>query len=655
MKFLVKSMLLAISMSTAATSVAADVKQSVLEKYAKHAQFMDLKISPNGEYLAATSRDENGDVQLTVLDVENQGIKSVTKANKGQSVSSFNWVSDERLVMTIAREVGALESAVPTGEILGMNADGSNQTILTGYRSEHLKRYTQIVDLLPDEPEQIMVFAINPRSKEPFIDLYRVKVDSGRARPEGRIPLRWYRSTNVRVLLDDDGVSRMALGVDPENDNQSVIMVRDGANEDWREVARYDTNGGSFNPIDVMPNGKQVIGLSDTETDTQALATMSLKDGSIEVLAAHPATDLMPIMSIKEGRSNELIGGAYEYNGIDVVMFDGVNDTDFQSIVMSLTKAFPNAQVGINSATLDNKRMILTVGSANHPTQFYLYDAEQRALSVITQSKPWLDKASIPQTQIISYQSRDGKTIKALLTLPKDKEAKDLPLILLPHGGPHGIRDSLTRLDSDAKVLAEHGYAVLQPNFRGSGGYGREFLEAGYKNWGTSMIDDMTDGVMHLIEKGIADQERMCVYGASYGGYAALMSVIREQELYDCAIGFVGVYDLNMMFNDGDVSEATAGQNFLNMVLPADKAEREKQSPVHQIDQLKVPVFIIQGGQDVRVPPAQAYALRDALDAKDHPYEWMYKENEGHGFYKPENNIERWTRMLQFLDKHIDG
>lgn len=629
------------------------VKESVLERYSKHAQFMNIKISPSGNFLAATSRNEGGQVVLTVLDIENREVLSITKGQT-QSISSFNWVNDERILMTMAREVGSLETPVPTGEVFAMDADGGNQKILTGWRSDGLKRYAQVIDLLPEEPDQVMIYGIARNSSEPFIDLFRLKVDSGRTRPAGRIPLRWYPSTNVQVLLDDEGISRLALGVDPEARNESVIMVRDGANEDWREVARYEADGGSFNPIDVTPSGEKVVGLSDTDTDTKALATMNLKSGETEVIAEHPATDLMPVMSLKNGRSNELVGGAYEYDSIEVVLFEGVEDRSFQNVIQSLSQAFPNTRVGVNSATTDNSKMVLTVSSANHPTEFYLFDAEKKALSLITQSKPWLDKADIPQTQIISYKSRDGLTIKALLTLPKNKKAEDLPLILLPHGGPHGIRDSLTGMDADAKVLAEHGYAVLQPNFRGSGGYGREFLKAGYKNWGTTMINDMTDGVMHLVDKGIADKGRMCVYGASYGGYAALMTVIREPDLYKCTVGFVGVYDLNLMFEQGDISEADAGQNYLSMVLPEDKAEREKQSPLHQLDKLKVPVFIIHGGEDVRVPIEHAYRLRDALEDKEHPYEWLVKEKEAHGFYKPENNIERWEKMLTFFDKHLN-
>ncbi|QZN91532.1 alpha/beta hydrolase family protein [Idiomarina abyssalis] len=627
--------------------------KSVLEDYAKHAQFMNIKISPQGNYLAATSRTPEGSINLTVLDVNNQEVLSVTQGRGKESVSDFNWVSDERLVMSMAREVGSYETPFATGEIFAMDADGGNQKILTGWRSDGLKQYARIIDLLPDEPDQVMIYSTSNSASEPYVDIYRLKVDSGRVKSEGRIPVRRYEGTNVQVYLDDDGVTRLATGEEPHKANEKVIMTRPGANKEWKEVARFGQKEGNFLPIDILPDGKTAVGLSDVVTDTNALTTMNLATGEISVMAEHPETDLSPIMSIRNGRANEVIGAAYEYDNIDTVFFTDIEDEYFAKVVQSLTNAFPNASVNINSATLDNSKIVLSVSSANHPREFYLFDAEKRALSLIIKSKPWLDKEEIPQTEIISYKARDGLTIKALLTLPKGQKAEDLPLILLPHGGPHGPRDSLTALNPDAKVLAEHGYAVLQPNFRGSGGYGREFLQSGYKNWGTTMINDMTDGVMHVVEEGIVDKDRMCVYGASYGGYAALMTVIREPDLYKCTIGFVGVYDLNMMFKEGDIPETESGLNYLDMALPNTEEERNAQSPVHLVNKLKVPVFIIQGGKDVRVPPKQAYALRDALEERDHPYEWMFKDSEGHGFYKPENNIERWTRMLTFLDKHI--
>ncbi|HET8817087.1 MAG TPA: prolyl oligopeptidase family serine peptidase [Pseudidiomarina sp.] len=643
---------LLISLPTSAT----DIQTTILENYAKPAQFIDIKISPKGSYLAATARDNEGSVQLSVLDIKNFDILSVTQSADGESVNSFNWVNDKRLVITMAREVGALDIPAPTGELFAMNADGSRKTVLTGPRSRDGEYViANVVDWLPNQDDRIMIYTASMFESDQFLTLWEVDVDSGAKRRAGRIPIRAGNGTSSRVLVDQAGDARVATGVIPADNNAIVIMARDGANEDWYEIMRYHEDDGGFAPITIMPNGYEVMGLSNSETDTQSISIYNLKTRTEEVVATHPDVDLEPLMSIRDGYPNDLIGAWFEYDKIDAVFFQGSEDDDFAQVVQSLMATFPGRSVSVNSATKDANQVILRVASANDPATFYLFDRQARKLTPIAQAQPWLKKEQIPTTQTIVYEAKDGTKITALLTLPRGQEAKKLPLILLPHGGPHGIRETIGALDTDAKVLATHGYAVLQPNFRGSGGFGLEFQSAGYRKWGTLMIDDMTAGVDYLIEQGIADPERMCTYGASYGAYAALMSVIREPNKYNCAIGFVGVYDLDLMFEEGDTTEVEAGQNFLAKIFHPDASERHQQSPVHRADEVTVPVFLIHGEKDRRAPLTHAKRLRAKFDELGHDYEWMTKEEEGHGFYKPENNIERWTRMLEFLDKHIDA
>ncbi|MGQ4276418.1 prolyl oligopeptidase family serine peptidase [Pseudidiomarina sp. E22-M8] len=652
MKYSILLGLVALAIPALSFSSTADTE--LLESYARHSQYLDVKISPEGDYLAATSRTTDGTVQLTVIDIGASKIISVTQGRGNESVGSFQWANNERLVMTMAREVGSLDQPVPTGELFAMDADGSKQVILTGPRSDSGEYvFAQVVDYLPEQPDAVMIYQRSFTSAEPYLDLYTMKITSGRKRSEGRIPLKAYRSTNVQVILDDKGVSRMVLGVAPEEGNKTVILGRDGANQEWYEVMSYHEEEGGFVPLMMLPGTDQVLGLSDSTSDTRALSVLDISSKEETILAEHPDTDLMPIMSVKNGRANEVIGAAFEHQGIDAFFFSDVADADYSKLVQSLIATFPGKSVSINSSTRDNGILTVRVDSVNSPTKFYMFDRDKGKLALIAAAKPWLENHDIPTTKTIVYKSRDGLDIYALLTLPKGGDVSDLPLILLPHGGPHGIRDTMTRMDSDAKVFAEHGYAVVQPNFRGSGGYGREFLELGYKNWGTTMINDMTDGVQHLIKEGIADEDRVCVYGASYGGYAAVQSGVREPDLYQCIVGFVGVYNLNLMYEQGDIQEARAGRNYLDQVLPSAEEGREAQSPVNNVDKLKAPVFIIQGGADVRVPEAHAFGLRDALKERNHPYEWMYKEAEGHGFYKPENNVERWQKMLAFFDQYI--
>jgi dipeptidyl aminopeptidase/acylaminoacyl peptidase len=253
----------------------------------------------------------------------------------------------------------------------------------------------------------------------------------------------------------------------------------------------------------------------------------------------------------------------------------------------------------------------------------------------------------------VSFTARDGLTIHGYVTAPLGSESRPLPTVVLVHGGPHGPRDNWG-FDPSVQALATHGYAVLQINFRGSGGYGQAFERAGYRNWGTTMQDDLTDGVRWAIEQNITDPARICIFGGSYGGYAALMSPVREPGLYRCAVGYVGVYSLPMMFDKGDVPRSPAGRAFQQRILPETEAEQRAQSPAYNVDKLNLPIMLVHGGKDQRVPIDQMEFLIKQLRAVGKPPERvLVKPKEGHGFQIPENNVELFSSMLEFFDAHI--
>lgn len=628
--------------------------QPTIEEYARHAQIMTAKISPDGTYLAFTNRDDDGVVRLAVVERETMEPVSNAGLAGNDSISDFNWANDERLIINIARERGRFEGASPTGELYAMNANGSRRVMLTGMRSASRSRAsTQVLDWLPEDDSRILISSFSWDNREPEMEIYQLRIDTGQLRRHDRAPLRSRRGAGVSALTDRDGNLRVVMGTESEDDiNQSLILYRPEPGSEWKELKRLNAYEQSFRPLAFSSDNQGLYAMSQLNQDTVALSLFDFNSGEEEVLVSHPYVDLLPIFSFKGGYRNEIIGASYEFDIMDSVFFGDVEDIAFSQIYQGLEQAFPGRHVSITSATRDDKLMVVSVQSANHPREFYLFDVDAGQIVHLFAGSPWLTDKALPQTQIITYEARDGLLIQALLTLPVGA-SEDLPLIMLPHGGPHGVRDSIRNMDRDAKVLASHGYAVLQPNFRGSGGFGGEFLRAGFRNWGKSMIDDMTDGVMHLVEGGTVNQDRVCIYGASYGGYAALMSAVREPDLYKCTIGFVGVYDLPLMFEAGDIPESGFGQNYLSLVLGNDQEALEEQSPLHRIDELKAPVFIIHGGRDERVPIEHANRLRDALEEREHPYEWMVKSREGHGFFNPDNNVERWERMLDFLDRYI--
>src|SRR5690606_20184683 len=283
---------------------------------------------------------------------------------------------------------------------------------------------------------------------------------------------------------------------------------------------------------------------------------------------------------------------------------------------------------------------------------YYLFDRESGRARFLLAAMEWIKPELMAETQPFSFKARDGQTVHGYLTLPRNASGP-LPLIMHPHGGPHGPRD-MWGFNPEVQFLANRGYAVLQVNFRGSGGYGNAFERAGYRNWGTVMIDDMTDAVDWAIAHGFADKDRICTYGASYGGYAALQSVVRNPEKYRCTIGYVGVYSLPLMFKDGDIPDSETGRNYLNRVLPETLAEQQRQSPAFNVDRIRIPVMLVQGGKDQRVPISQYEALKEALEKAGRPPEvTIVEDKEGHGFYDFDNQVELYTAMEAFLDKHI--
>ena len=267
--------------------------------------------------------------------------------------------------------------------------------------------------------------------------------------------------------------------------------------------------------------------------------------------------------------------------------------------------------------------------------------------------RPWIKADEMAPMEPIAVKARDGLPLHGYVTRPHGKEdAKHLPLVVFAHGGPYGIRDRW-EFDPDVQMLASRGFAVLQLNFRGSGGYGDAFVHAGYREWGAKMQDDVTDATRWAITEGIADPARICIYGASYGGYAALRGATKEPDLYRCAIGYVGVYDLRLMYTRGDIPQSTYGDNYLKLVLGEDESVLWDRSPVAHVDQLKSKVMLIVGGEDNRVPPIQGERLHAALDKAHIAHEWVYERTEGHGFYDEAHRAELLTRIAAFLDANI--
>lgn len=266
---------------------------------------------------------------------------------------------------------------------------------------------------------------------------------------------------------------------------------------------------------------------------------------------------------------------------------------------------------------------------------------------------PWIKPVQMAQMAPITVAARDGLALHGYLTSPPGQQgANNLPLVVFVHRGPYGIRDHW-RFDPYVQMLTSRGYAVLQVNYRGSGGYGYDFERNGFREWGGRMQDDVTDATRWAVAQGVADPRRVCIFGGSYGGYAALEGVVKKPDLYRCAIGYVGIYDLRPMYTCGDIPQSEFGENYLKMVLGEDESVLWDRSPIAHLDRLKAKVMLVVGGSGARVPPVQGENLNAALDKAHIQHEWLYQRTEGHGFYDEKNVVGLFEKIAAFLDRNI--
>jgi acylaminoacyl-peptidase len=624
-----------------------------LETFVKFSQFQQLIISPTGEYMAASATRSDNIKYVTIFDIKKMQQLSTIEFKLGQLPSRLTWLNDTRIGIRIARNIGALDQPVGTPLYYAMNVDGTDKDVLWGMpgdgRSTGPNKYRTtmvILDLLPEDPRKILIsesggsWTGGYSSIASFTSAYEMDVYTGRTKKIASSPIR-----GASLVADHNKNVRFAIGVDDKDDFKIKTYYRQNNDDEWQLSSTYDSKQGMLLPMAFTADNKAVYATSNIDNSIQGLVKLTLGSNETEVLFRDKTVNIDDVIW---DNNDQLVGVRVSP---DKTYSIALRDNDMAKWMTQLQAVFPNDTVNITSTTRDASLLIVNVSSASDPGAFYLFNTESKKLQFLLNTSPWIDSSKMAKVEPFIITARDGVELRGYLTLPKGAD-KNLPLIVYPHGGPHGPRD-FWRFSQDAQMLASRGYAVLQLNFRGSGGYGREFEQSGYKKWGREMQDDLTDATNWAVQTGLANKDRLCIYGASYGGYAALMGVVKEPDLYQCAIGYVGVYDLPMMFEEGDIPSNESGIAFLKDALGEDQMDLKARSPAYNVDKIKAALFIVQGGKDIRVPIEQMYSLTNRLDKRGYPYELMVKEKEGHGFYKEEHRLELYQRMLKFLDKHI--
>lgn len=621
--------------------------------YVKKDEFTDVKLSPGGEYYAAT-------VPLadrTALAVIERGTNKITgsfKLGRNAHVADFDWISRDRLLISLADRFGELEQPQLTGELVAMNADGSKTEMLAGFRVDDgglgttikPKKGSDSIDAYPiaapyNEGSRNALVKVLPFSADPYPAIERIDVFSGRRARVAVSPVR--RAT---FFTDNRGEVRFVTG--SESDNVRKLYYRSGEGDGWTLFGMEDSKGRFEYPIGFSADDKVVYLIAEQAKGPDKIVALDLASRERKVVLGDDNVDPDRII-YRNGTRIPL--GAFFMDGKPRTAF--IDETVPEAkLYHSLESAFAGSSVEITSQTSDGSLALIRVSSDLNPGDFYLFDTVKKKAAHVLARRQWFDPDQMSPMQAVKLAARDGLELQGYLTTPRGSSGKGLPLVVMPHGGPFDIQDAWG-FNDEAQMLAAAGYAVLQVNYRGSGGYGIAFKQAGAQEWGGTMQDDLTDATRWAIAQGVANKDRICLYGASYGAYAALMGVAKEPALYRCAAGYVGVYDLPKMVADDKRVLTRWGNWSADWVGKA--ADLGSVSPNRIADRIKVPVFLAAGGEDETAPIEHSRMMEQALRKAGAPVETLYFDSEGHGFYLPEHKSEYYTRLLAFLSRSLGG
>jgi dipeptidyl aminopeptidase/acylaminoacyl peptidase len=614
-------------MSILASSRAEDSLAPIipLRDFFRNPQTTGYELSPSGAFIGFL---KPVDSRLNIFVQPNAGgeAKQITQV-KDRDIRSFFWKGDKYLLYL--KDNGGDENF----HLYVTGSDGTDERDLTPFDGVR----ADVIDDLEDHPTDLIV-GLNKRNKEVF-DAYRLNVETGDlqliAENPGNIA-SWItdHNGNIRVATTTDGVN-------------TSLLYRKTENEPWKTVITTNFKE-SFVPQFFTFDNRNLYGVSNIGRDKSAVVEFDLDTGKeSKVLFEQPEVD---VSGLNYSRKRKVITSATYTTWKQERKFF---DAEFETLYTNLTEKLPGYDVHIISSNKDEDMFIVRTITDRSLGAFYLYDAKSGDLTKLADRNPWLKEDQLCEMKPIEYTSRDGLTIHGYLTLPKGKAAKNLPIVINPHGGPW-VRDEWG-FNPEVQFLANRGFGVLQMNYRGSTGYGRKFWEASFRQWGQSMQDDITDGVKWLVDQGIADPKRVAIYGGSYGGYAVLEGLSKTPDLYAAGVDYVGVSNLFTFMK----TVPPYWKPFLQMMYEMvgnpekDKTLFEANSPALNADRIKAPLFVAQGAKDPRVNINESNQIVDALKKHGVDVEYMVKEDEGHGFHNEENRFSFYEAMEKFLAKYL--
>jgi dipeptidyl aminopeptidase/acylaminoacyl peptidase len=632
-----------------------------IERFFNNPVLADAKLSPNARYLAAIYGVPGRRASLVVIDVHQKTMKQVA-AYGDADVRRFDWVNDGRLVFDMTdREVAPGGQEMGAG-LYAVDRDGGNLLQLaqrrvnrfitngSGMNRKILPWNTFMLEGRGAQNSEF-IYVESPEIQDRFqvrtVNLLRLNTLTGAHQTVQR-PAKVFQ-----WMLDQRGEPRLAIS---SADGVSTIHYLDPAKGQWRVLSTYATYQGgqdAFTPLGFGSDGS-LYATAYGGKDTTSLFTIDLASGKPNPtpLVVTPGYDFAGAL-VRSG--DRVLGVRVRTDAETTVWFDPA----MAAVQKKLDAALPGT-VNLMSFPSGNHAEWALVRSFSdvRPLAYHVYNIATGELEKVGDTHPGIDPNQMGQQDPVRYKARDGMEIPALLTLPAGG-ARNAPLVVLVHGGPY-VHGNVWGWKGETQFLASRGYAVLEPDFRGSTGYGSKFFRAGWKQWGLAMQNDIADGARWAVAQGIADPKRICIAGASYGGYAVLMGLANDPDLYKCGVNWVGVTDINLLY-DGHWSQSSdASEEWQRYGMPElvgdqvkDAAQLKATSPIVQAARIKAPLMLAYGGSDHRVPIYHGRKFLDAVKPYNKQVEWLEYEDEAHGWRLPANQVDFWGKVEKFLDKNI--
>lgn len=601
-----------------------DAKKIPVEDFFKMPKEAEFKISPDGKFISYLKpynkrlnifiKSTLGGEEIRLTDCEDRNIARYIYANDSRIVYLKDNNGDENF------------------RLFAVDIDGKNLKEIAGFEGVTVR----IVDELINDNDHILI-SMNKRNKQIF-DVYKLNIYTGdmeiAAENLGKI-MQWLTDNNgeIRVGIELDGVNTRVLFREKVTDPFTLILE-----SDYKETSA---------PVYFTEDNKNLIVVSNVGRDKYAIYEFDpIKGENIKLIYENNEVDVSGLGVLK--KSHKLICAIYVTDKLQYKFFN----KKAEEIYNKLKSNFSNDIIELKDLDREENKIIIEAYSDRNPGVYYLYDIEKDLLTKIAEEKPWINPEEMSEMKPIKYTSRDGLTIHGYLTIPKGAEEKNLPVVVNPHGGPWG-RD-VWGFKGDVQFLANRGYAVFQMDFRTSTGYGKKFLEAGYKQW-DKLMDDITDGVNWLIKEEIADPNRVAIYGGSFGGYAALAGLTFTPDLYTCGVDVDGMSSIFTMFDNMPPYWVPVKGMMCEMIGDPEKDKEllMEISPLFHVDNIKKPLLIAQGANDQRVPRVNSDKMVEALRNRGIEVKYMLKENEGHGFFNEENVLELYSEIEKFFEQHI--